>query len=151
MPKEIWHLSPSFHLLSFSLFFCLTTSPFLTFFFPLLAVLCHCCNYFLPREAVTKCLFCTEKGLFSQGDRESPQSSLILAFATPSSSLIFRSDVFICRLHDAPFVDVCEFCLFFSLDFGHSSLSILPLQWQGTFTERYNPNNTDSRYEYGYK
>lgn len=45
MPREIWYLSLPFHLLSY--FSCLTTSPFLiSFYFSLLAVLCHCC-YFL--------------------------------------------------------------------------------------------------------
>lgn len=33
---------------------------------------------------------------------------------------------------------VCVSFVFFFPDFGHPPLSISPLQWQGTFTERYN-------------
>lgn len=89
MPREIWYLSLPFHLLSY--FSCLTTSPFLiSFYFSLLAVLCHCC-YFLTETRnlnVYSADHLKKKGIiFSPGYKGSPTRSPILAVLPSYSEL----------------------------------------------------------------
>ena len=78
------------------------------FFFPLLAVLCHCCNFFLQREAIKIFVLQTipkKKGsVFPVGQGKPWRFTHISSCSTKFFPYIQISDVFICPVHEAPFV-----------------------------------------------